>query len=84
MPSASEAGRALAECWHCLEACCIFLFSNGVEFSFCFPKAGSKACCAVMVFVSVSTPHPQQWLLKFGRGYMSERCAHFCTFHDCK
>lgn len=57
----------------------IFLFSNGAEFSFCFPKAGSKACA-----MFVSAPHPQQWLLKFGRGYMSEGYTHFCTFHDCK
>lgn len=54
-----------------------------LNFLFCFPKAGSKAC-AVTVFVSVSAPHPQQWLLKFGRGYVSERYTHFCTFQDCK
>lgn len=32
MPSASEAGRALAECWHCLEACCIFYFPMVLNF----------------------------------------------------
>lgn len=61
----------------------LFSFSHGVEFSFCFPKAGSKAC-AIMVFVPVSAPHPQQWRLKFGSGYMCERYTHFCTFYGCK
>lgn len=58
-------------------------FFYGLGFSFCLSKAENKAC-AIMAFVSVSALHPQQWLLKFGRGYMSERYIHFCTFHESK
>lgn len=82
MLSASEVALVLAEHWQCLEACCIFFFLWGWVF-FCLSKAGNKAC-AIMVFESVSALHPQQWLLKFGRGYTSERYIHFCTFHDSK
>lgn len=37
-----------------------------------------------MVFVPMSAPHRQQWRSKFGRGYMSVRYTHFCTFHESK
>lgn len=91
MPSASEARLALAEHWQRFEACCNFLiffsfyvfFLNGVGFSFCLSKAGNKTR-AIMVFVFVSALHPHQWLLKLGRGYMSESYTHSCTFHENK